>query len=208
MTEKQNRNSEGSEKRVLNLDLGGVQKASRTDEAKNDKEIEAGEGLRVGRRGSAGAPGEKKAKRQGVKKRGGEERASKKTKKQASPKAEAGKTAVVEEVQAQGAGTEEAVRDAGGRFVSRHGEAGGAKAAGGQAKGRGHGGDGSGDDARDNLRTEAGQRKLVDKLLGKANAQTFKLSAGDLIRLIQLQKELMVNAPRTVTVQWVEDERE
>ncbi len=203
MTEKQNRKSEENEERVLNPDLKGVQKASRTDESKNVKVAGAGGESRVEKEGRAGAKREKKSKRQGVKKGGGAraKQASKETKKPVSAKAGAGLASGAEGEKAKGAETGKAGRDAGGRFVSRHAEA-------DRAKGRGHGGDGSGDDARDNLRTEAGQRKLVDKLLGKANAQTFKLSAGDLIRLIQLQKELMVNAPRNVTVQWVEDERE
>jgi hypothetical protein len=45
----------------------------------------------------------------------------------------------------------------------------------------------------------------ADKL---ANKDGFKLSAGDLIRLIQLQKEMTPKSPHKVTVQWVEDERE
>jgi hypothetical protein len=206
MTEKQNRKREESEERVLNPDLEGVQKASRTDESKNVKGEGAGGGSKAEEGRSAGAPGEKKAKRRGVEKSGAGERAkqaSKETEQQASPKAEAGSASGAEEEKDEGAETKAAGRDAGGRFASRYGHAGKAKAAGTRAKTGA-----SGDGARDNLSTEAGQKRLVNKLLGKANTQTFKLSAGDLIRLIQLQKELMENAPHKVTVQWVEDERE
>ncbi len=59
--------------------------------------------------------------------------------------------------------------------------------------------------------TEAAQRELVNKMLGRgsemAGSRDFKMSAADLIRLIQFQKE-MTAKPHKVTVQWVEDERE
>ena len=62
------------------------------------------------------------------------------------------------------------------------------------------------------MNTEAGQRRLVSKLLGKADelaeSNKFKLSAADLIRLIQLQKEFTAKTPHKLTVQWVEDKSE
>lgn len=60
--------------------------------------------------------------------------------------------------------------------------------------------------------TEAGKKRLVNRLLGLAEAQategSFKITPADLIRLMQLHKELNPQKDRKVTVQWVEDRSE
>jgi|GEM_PF-2356681 len=60
--------------------------------------------------------------------------------------------------------------------------------------------------------TEAGKKRLVNKLLGLADSQvsqgTFKLTPADLIRLMQLHREMNPQRDRKVTVQWVEDKSE
>ena len=60
--------------------------------------------------------------------------------------------------------------------------------------------------------TEAGKKRLVNRLLGLAETQategSFKITPADLIRLMQLHKELNPQKDRKVTVQWVEDRPE
>jgi hypothetical protein len=60
--------------------------------------------------------------------------------------------------------------------------------------------------------TEAGKKRLVDKLLGLAETQAtqggFKITPADLIRLMQLHKEMTPQRDRKVTVQWIEDKPE
>ncbi len=60
--------------------------------------------------------------------------------------------------------------------------------------------------------TEAGKKRLVNKLLGLAEAQatlgSFKITPADLIRLMQLHKEMTPQRERKVTVQWIEDRAE
>jgi hypothetical protein len=60
--------------------------------------------------------------------------------------------------------------------------------------------------------TEAGKKRLVNKLLGLAETQAtqggFKITPADLIRLMQLHKEMTPQRDRKVTVQWVEDKPE
>ena len=57
--------------------------------------------------------------------------------------------------------------------------------------------------------TEAGKKRLVNLLLGLAETQAseggFKITPADLIRLMQLHKELNPQKDRKVTVQWIED---
>jgi len=57
--------------------------------------------------------------------------------------------------------------------------------------------------------TEAGKKRLVNKLLGLAETQatqgSFKITPADLIRLMQLHKEMSPQKDRKVTVQWIED---
>ena len=57
--------------------------------------------------------------------------------------------------------------------------------------------------------TEAGKKRLVNRLLALADLQAteggFKITPADLIRLMQLHKELTPQKDRKVTVQWVED---
>jgi hypothetical protein len=212
MIEKQNRKSEGSGKRVLNPDLEGVQKASRTDESKNGEKDKAGGEARDGKKGSEGASREKNAQRRGVTESGGQgtKQASERTKEQAIPKAPEEVTKVVEEAKPSGTATPERQRQANGRFLPRPGAEGARKRT--RTKNDGDGAGGSGHGGGASLMTETGQKRLVCRLLGRAdkmaNKDGFKLSAGDLIRLIQLQKEMTPRSPHKVTVQWVEDERE
>ncbi len=60
--------------------------------------------------------------------------------------------------------------------------------------------------------TEAGKKRLVNKLLGLADSQAtqgaFKITPADLIRLMQLHKEMNPQKGRKVTVQWIEDKTE
>jgi hypothetical protein len=60
--------------------------------------------------------------------------------------------------------------------------------------------------------TEAGKKRLVNKLLGLAETQatqgSFKITPADLIRLMQLHKEMTPQRDRKVTVQWIEDKPE
>jgi hypothetical protein len=57
--------------------------------------------------------------------------------------------------------------------------------------------------------TEAGKKRLVNKLLGLADTQAtsggFKITPADLIRLMQLHREMNPQKDRKVTVQWIED---
>lgn len=60
--------------------------------------------------------------------------------------------------------------------------------------------------------TEAGKKRLVNKLLGLADTQAtqggYKITPADLIRLMQLHREMNPQKDRKVTVQWIEDEPE
>lgn len=60
--------------------------------------------------------------------------------------------------------------------------------------------------------TEAGKKRLVNRLLGLADAQatrgSFKITPADLIRLMQLHREMNPQKDRKVTVQWIEDKPE
>jgi hypothetical protein len=60
--------------------------------------------------------------------------------------------------------------------------------------------------------TEAGKKRLVNKLLGLADSQAtqgaFKITPADLIRLMQLHREMHPQKDRKVTVQWIEDKPE
>ena len=116
MIEKQNRKREGSGKRVLNPHLGGVQKASRTDESKNDKKAGAGSKSRDGKKSSAGAERKQSAKTAGSekKKSGGKQtkQASRKTKEQEIPKAPEEVTKVAEEAKPSVTATPERQRQA------------------------------------------------------------------------------------------------
>jgi len=60
--------------------------------------------------------------------------------------------------------------------------------------------------------TEAGKKRLVNKLLGLADSQAtqgaFKITPADLIRLMQLHREMNPQKDRKVTVQWIEDKPE
>ena len=60
--------------------------------------------------------------------------------------------------------------------------------------------------------TEAGKKRLVNKLLGLADSQAtqgaFKITPADLIRLMQLHREMNPQKNRKVTVQWIEDKAE
>jgi hypothetical protein len=60
--------------------------------------------------------------------------------------------------------------------------------------------------------TEAGKKRLVNKLLGLADTQAtqggFKITPADLIRLMQLHREMNPQKDRKVTVQWIEDRPE
>src|ERR1035437_3000952 len=60
--------------------------------------------------------------------------------------------------------------------------------------------------------TEAGKKRLVNRLLGLAETQatqgSFKITPADLIRLMQLHKEMNPQKDRKVTVQWIEDKPE
>jgi hypothetical protein len=60
--------------------------------------------------------------------------------------------------------------------------------------------------------TEAGKKRLVNKLLGLADTQAtlggFKITPADLIRLMQLHREMNPQKDRKVTVQWIEDRAE
>jgi len=48
--------------------------------------------------------------------------------------------------------------------------------------------------------------KLLDVAEKKVTAEDMKASIGDVIRLLQLQKELEQEEPREITVQWIERE--
>ena len=50
--------------------------------------------------------------------------------------------------------------------------------------------------------------KLVKLVETKLNDKELKASLGDFIRLLQLQKELVGEQPREITVTWVEPEEE
>jgi hypothetical protein len=60
--------------------------------------------------------------------------------------------------------------------------------------------------------SEAGKKRLVNKLLGLADSQAtqgaFKITPADLIRLMQLHREMNPQKDRKVTVQWIEDKPE
>jgi hypothetical protein len=60
--------------------------------------------------------------------------------------------------------------------------------------------------------TEAGKNRLVNKLLRLADSQAtqggFKITPADLIRLMQLHREMNPQKDRKVTVQWIEDSPE
>jgi hypothetical protein len=60
--------------------------------------------------------------------------------------------------------------------------------------------------------TEAGKKRLVNRLLGLAESQaaqgTFKITPADLIRLMQLHREMNPLKDHKVTVQWIEDRPE
>ena len=60
--------------------------------------------------------------------------------------------------------------------------------------------------------TIAGQRRLVNRLLGAADQAAklgkIKLTTGDVIRLMQVNNDLTATQPRKLTVEWVEDEDE
>ena len=107
-------------------------------------------------------------------------------------------------------------RDASGRFLPRNPAQSAkkqpAKTKDSQSTNGGNGKDGSGSGSGAGLITEAGQRRLVGKLLDRADqlagSADCKLTGGDLIRLIQLQKEFTAKTPRKLTVQWVEDKSE
>lgn len=164
-------------------------------------------------KGGKGARQKAKPDRKAVKRSSGKKGASKKAKSQSSRKAKDGVTKVAEGAKASGAGSGEAERDASGRFARSQAEPVAAKprktATDSDPKNQGNG---NGRGTGVNLMTEAGQKKLVNKLLSKADAlaekEAFKLNAADLIRLIQLQKDLTAKPPHKVTVQWVEDEGE
>jgi len=49
-------------------------------------------------------------------------------------------------------------------------------------------------------------RKLLDAAEKKVTAEDVKASIGDVIRLLQLQKELEEEEPREIKVQWIERE--
>lgn len=60
--------------------------------------------------------------------------------------------------------------------------------------------------------TETGKKRLVNRLLGLAETQatqgSFKITPADLIRLMQLHKEMNPQKDRKVIVQWIEDRPE
>ena len=61
--------------------------------------------------------------------------------------------------------------------------------------------------------TEAGKKRLVNKLLGLADSQAtqgaFKITPADLIRLMQLHRDMNpAKDHKKVTVQWIEDKAE
>ena len=123
---------------------------------------------------------------------------------------------VAESNNGEPAGPGKRARDAGGRYLPGKPKPGASeqqtKAEETEPKNGSSGQDGDDTERSSELTTEARQRRLVSKLLGKANklaeSKEFKLSAGDLIRLIQLQKDLTPKTPHKVTVQWVGDESE
>ena len=47
-------------------------------------------------------------------------------------------------------------------------------------------------------------RKLLDAAERKVTADDVKASIGDVIRLLQLQKELEYEEPREIKIQWIE----
>lgn len=80
----------------------------------------------------------------------------------------------------------------------------------GKASGTGNSDAGSSDQIK--ALTEAGKKRLVNKLLGLADTQAtqggYKITPADLIRLMQLHREMNPQKDRKVTVQWIEDEPE
>ncbi|MGD0578020.1 MAG: hypothetical protein ABSC08_03740 [Bryobacteraceae bacterium] len=210
MGEKHDQKSGESKERVLNSDQEATRKASGIDATKNGKKVEAGGEPEGKEKGSQGAPQQEKPKRKAVKRSSAKKGAAKKAKSQDSRKAKDGVTKAAEGAKASGAESE---RDASGRFARSQAEPAAAQprktATDSDSKNQGNG---NGRGTGVNLMTEAGQKKLVNKLLSKADqlagTDGFKLSAADLIRLIQLQKELTAKPPQKVTVQWVEDEGE
>jgi hypothetical protein len=80
--------------------------------------------------------------------------------------------------------------------------------------GSGTGGSGSANGSSEPVKplTEAGKKRLVNKLLGLADSQAtqgaFKITPADLIRLMQLHREMNPQKDRKVTVQWIEDKPE
>ena len=49
-------------------------------------------------------------------------------------------------------------------------------------------------------------KKLLDAAEKKVTAEDVKASIGDVIRLLQLQKELEEEEPREITIQWIDRE--
>lgn len=45
----------------------------------------------------------------------------------------------------------------------------------------------------------------IENIRGKLTADDLKASVSDLVRLIQLRKELIEDAPKQVTVRWIEE---
>ena len=147
-----------------------------------------------------------------------EERKAAKVERKGGKEIEAGAEGAViaESKKVEVAGMGKRARDASGRYLPRNPKLGASeqqpKAEETEPKNESNGPNGNNTERRAVMTTEAGQRRLVSKLLGKADqlaeSNEFKLSAGDLIRLIQLQKDLTPKTPHKVTVQWVGDENE
>jgi len=183
----------GEERKKTSGELDAAQKASGREKAESGEEEKADGESEAGAEGSEGARPRASSRRVAVKRSSGK-------------KAKDGLTSVAEEEKTGGSETGEVERDAAGRVVpgQTEPEADEAKESevGNDTKNKGGG---------PATMTEAAQRQLVNRLLGRANemagSKDFKLSAADLIRLIQFQKE-MTAKPRKVTVQWVEDEKE
>ena len=200
MSEKHDQTNGGEGKKTSG-ELDAAQKASGRDKAESGEEVEADRESEAGEEGSEGARPKASSRRVEVKRSSG-----KKAAEGAPKKAKDGLTSVAEEEKTGGGGTGEVERDAAGRFVPGRTEPEADEAmepeTGNDTRNKGDG---------PATMTEADQRKLVNRLLGRANemagSKDFKLSAADLIRLIQFQKE-MTAKPRKVTVQWVEDEKE
>jgi hypothetical protein len=201
----------GESRKKSSGELDAARGVSGRGEAESGTEVKADSKSEGRGKASAGARPKANSKRQAGKRSGGKqpERESKK-KKQETGKAKDEVTEVVEEAEADNAGMGKPGRDSKGRYLP------GCKGAGARGTANGNEGksDGSGSEPGSgaSLMTEAGQKRLVCKLLGKADTlaanNEFKLSAADLIRLIQLQKEMTPKQPRKVTVQWVEDKSE